>query len=283
MKGMHVCNYSVARFLPYPETQEFVNIGVALVCPDLRLFDFRVETRRRDRVTGFFPELDQDVFIRGRHDFGRELVRLKRLLTPEESKRQMEFSFSHQEFLQVFREIVRPRESLFRFGEVGTVLAEDPVKELDRLYGQYVERQFAQHEDYLENVMAKRLAKAFRLKDVRGYEEQRLGDDLYHVTIPLVRRIGQDTTAVRAIKPLDLGKREPTRIIEHGDRWLARIQHLRNMHFNPAAFLFPVRMPPREQRKMQAAEQVCELLEDSGVRILPAAETEQIIDFAASA
>jgi hypothetical protein len=283
MKGMHVCNYSVARFLPYPETQEFVNIGVVLVCPDLRLFGFRIETRRRDRVTGFFPELDPDVFIRGRHDFGQEVLRVKRLLMPEESGRQMQFSFSHEEFLQVFREIVRPRESLFRFGEIGTVLTENPVAELDRIYGQCVERQFAQHEDYQENVMAKRLAKTFRATDILGFEEQRLGDDLYHVTIPLVRRLGDELTAVRAIKPLDLAKREPTRIIEHGDRWLARIEHLRRMQYDPAAFLFPVQMPPCEQRKTRAAEQVCELLDAAGVRVVPAGETERIVDFAASA
>ena len=59
------CNYAVLRFLPYPETQEFVNIGVVLMCPELRWFDYRTETRRRDRVTGFFPELNPAVFLQG--------------------------------------------------------------------------------------------------------------------------------------------------------------------------------------------------------------------------
>jgi hypothetical protein len=34
MKKKLACNYAVLRFLPYPETGEFVNIGVAIGCPD---------------------------------------------------------------------------------------------------------------------------------------------------------------------------------------------------------------------------------------------------------
>lgn len=280
MNEMLVCNYAVVRFLPYPETQEFVNVGVVLACPELRLFDFRIETRRRDRVTGFFPELDSAVFVRGRHDFGRELLRLKTMLAPNGANGQMELALGHAEFIRVFQEIVRVRESVFRFGEVGTVLARDPAAELDRLFGHFVERQFARHEDYQENVMAKRYARTLRARDVLGYDEQRLGDDLYHVTIPLVKRIGADPTDVRGIKPLDLAKREPTRIIEHGDHWLARIKHLRGMKYDPAAFMFPVRMPPHELRKTKAAERVCRELEAAGVRVVTQPDDDTVIRFA---
>lgn len=280
MNEMLVCNYAAVRFLPYPETQEFVNVGVVLACPELRFFDFRIETRRRDRVTGFFPELDREVFVRGRHDFGRELLRLKTMLAPNGTSGQMELPLGHAEFLNLFREIVRVRESVFRFGEIGTVLARDPAAEVDRLFGHFVERQFARHEDYQENVMAKRYARTLRARDILGYDEQRLGDDLYHVTIPLVKRVGEKPTDVRAIKPLDLAKREPTRIIEHGDRWLARINHLCGMNYDPAAFMFPVRMPPHEMRKTQAAEQVCGLLKATGVKVVEQPDDDTVIRFA---
>ena len=49
-----------------------------------------------------------------------------------------------QERLGVFRELVRPRESIFRFAEVSTVLADDPSAKLDELFQRYVHRQFAQ-------------------------------------------------------------------------------------------------------------------------------------------
>jgi len=32
MKNQLVCNFSVVRFLPYPETDEFVNVGVVMAC-----------------------------------------------------------------------------------------------------------------------------------------------------------------------------------------------------------------------------------------------------------
>ncbi len=31
--GKVACNYAIIRFLPYPETEEFVNVGVVLACP----------------------------------------------------------------------------------------------------------------------------------------------------------------------------------------------------------------------------------------------------------
>lgn len=282
MKTMLVCNYSVVRFLPYPETQEFVNLGVALACPATRMFEFKVETRRRERVTGFFPELARGIFEQGRRDFGNELRRLKKILNAGHNPNQVELPLDQHEFLRLFQEIVRPRESVFRFGSIGTVLTEDPQQELQRLFADHVERQFAQHEDYQENVMVRRLATTFRAKDILDYKPERLGNDIYHVALPFVRHLGDGQTAVRAIKPLDLAKSEPTRIIEHGDRWAARIRHLQKMDYDPAAFLFPVKMPG-DAKKVKAAEQICDVLRDTGVRIIPFRETERIVEFAASA
>ncbi len=39
------------RFLPYTETDELVNVGVVMACPQTGLFDYRIETRRRERIT----------------------------------------------------------------------------------------------------------------------------------------------------------------------------------------------------------------------------------------
>ncbi len=58
MKNRFICNFAVVRFLPYPETEEFVNIGVVLACPQTGLFDYTLEKRRRDRITHFFPEME---------------------------------------------------------------------------------------------------------------------------------------------------------------------------------------------------------------------------------
>lgn len=151
MNAMRTCNYAVVRFLPYRETGEFVNVGVALFCREANFFDVALETQRRRRVTDFFPELDRDIFTAGRQMFHQELLRVKTLICDDDRKLDMETRAG------VFRELVRPRESVFRFGEMGTALAEDPAKKLAELFERFVNRQFAQPHEYQETDMARRL------------------------------------------------------------------------------------------------------------------------------
>jgi len=283
MNAKLACNYAVIRFLPYPETQEFVNIGVVLMCPKLRWFDYRIETRRRDRVTGFFPELNGAIFIQGRRDFELELRRLKKMLNTAPVARQMEFGVAQDDFIGIFNEIVRPRESIFRFGQIGTVLAEEPDAEINRIFKYYVERQFAQHEDFQEKIMEKRLNDIFRAHQMGMFTPARLGDDEYHINMPFVRRMGEHNAEVRAIKPLDFAKDETTRILDHGDHWLARMRRLREKDYRPEAFLFPVRIPAQDKKTRKAADAACNELRELGVEIVLFGETERIMMFAKSA
>lgn len=112
----YVCNYSIARFLPYTETEEFVCVGVALLCPETRYFGYKLEMRKRDRVTGFFPELDPEVFIKGRRHFELQLQHVHRVLMADTNPSQLKLNLNPMDPVQVFNELVRPRESLFRFG-----------------------------------------------------------------------------------------------------------------------------------------------------------------------
>ena len=71
-----VCNYAIARFRPYRETGEFVNVGVVLVCPQAGYFDYLFETHDCQRITDFFPELDANVFKAGINGLLKELARV---------------------------------------------------------------------------------------------------------------------------------------------------------------------------------------------------------------
>ena len=42
-----------------------------------------------------------------------------------------------------FQELVRPRESVFRFGEIRTISSADPERVADELFGRYVMRSSA--------------------------------------------------------------------------------------------------------------------------------------------
>lgn len=276
-------NFAVIQFLPYPETQEFVNIGVVLMCPQLRCFDYRIEKRRRERVTDFFPELDPKVFILGRHDFERELKRLKNMLNAPNAATQMEFGVAQADFVALFQEVVRPRESIFRFGQVGTVLAEEPATEIDRLFGHYVERQFAQQATFQEKIMEQDLNKVFKARQIIMFKQERLGGNEYHCTMPFVRKMGTEGTDILAIKPLDFARNEPTRIVDHGDHWVARIKRLQKQHYRPETFLFPVRLPDQNRSTRKVADDACNELLDIGVQVLLINETDRIVAFAQSA
>lgn len=278
MKTDLICNYAVVRFLPYPETDEFVNVGVVLGCPQTGAFEFKLESRRRDRITHFFPELDTAIFLEGRRTFLREMERLKGMMNPHGSPNQLRLDLHRPEFGRIFSEIVKPRESIFRFGPVGTRATADPAKEVDELFRYYVERQFAAHVDYQETIMTRRLSVMFRAENIlERYHEKRFGDDLYHVTMPFVHE-GEDR-ACRAIKPLDLDKQDSTRIIEYGDKWRSRIERLRKMNNFPDVMLFVLRQP-KEGRLLDAAGEVRHVLINLGTLTAPESNKDEILDFA---
>jgi len=142
MNPMRTCNYAVVRFLPYRETGEFVNVGVVLYCREQNFFDIALETQERKRITDFFPELDRGLLTAGRHNFDDELQRVKKLLRADDRDLDEEMRTG------VFRELVRPRESVFRFSDMRTVLAEDPARKLAELFDRYVNRQFTKTGSY---------------------------------------------------------------------------------------------------------------------------------------
>ena len=135
-----VCNYVLARFRPYRETGEFVNVGVVLVCPETGYFDYLFETGDCPRVTSFFPELAVDVFQAGLSGLLKELARVT-AREQEEHVRQPAIRDGTPASLARFRELVRPREALFHFSEARTVMAADPRAKLQELFDRYIQRQ----------------------------------------------------------------------------------------------------------------------------------------------
>ena len=278
MNDKCVCNFAVVRFLPYPETEEFVNVGIVLACPQTGVFDYRIETRHRGRITGFFPELDTAVLIDGRKAFVAEIARLKDALNRHASPEQQRFGFDRKDLLAIFKELVKPREGVFRFSEIGTVMAKKPDRALTELFEYYVKRQFAQQEEYHETVMTRRLTRVFRAERLlEQYHERKFGNDLYHVTLPFVKE--QQGKAVRAIRPLDLDKQDSTRIIEYGDRWKLRVERLRQMDDFPEHMLFVLRQPQGGKRR-QAADAAKAELDRLDVSTVLEADRGQVLDFA---
>lgn len=121
-----VCNYALLQFLPYPETGEFVIVGVLVVCQQPCLLDFTAEEVMSERVKAMFTRQHEETFANA-------IAALRKVM--ERAKSSVRDPKTCQ---MVFGEIVRHRESMFRFGEVRTILTDDPRNLVDELFARYV-------------------------------------------------------------------------------------------------------------------------------------------------
>jgi hypothetical protein len=272
-----VCNYAIARFRPYRETAEFVNVGVVLLCPQVDFFDQKFERRKYKRITDFFPELDFDIFKTGLAGLLKELSRV----TGRNGENQQFVTEAEAQIrISTFKELVRTRESLFHFSEVGTALAEDPKAKLTELFDFYVKRQFARDREYQEIIMRGRLGDFLQKVNLARFykQDQRVGDDDYNVILPFVHFEGNMPR--KAIKPLHMDKPTTTEIYRHGDAWVSSVRRLKQINRLPKDFLFAVRFPTEKTKGQAAAQEICDELQKLGTVTVPFADTEAIRRFA---
>lgn len=271
------CLYSIVRFTPFVETGEFANVGIIMMAPERRFFEFKLMIQRHARVTHFFEQLEAKVFRAAMRNLQEELTRAAALLRQHGFDRRLKVN--DVEFARgLFLEIVRPRETVIKFSEPRAVLAEDMKETLAELYGHYVERSFVTRE-YQETVLERGMRKwLYQAKIADRFDRVEVGDDEYHVTFPFVERHAD--RPVKAIKPLHLAHDQPTRIIEHGGQWVLRINQLRRRRFLPDRVLFAVQGPTADGPKGRAYDEVIEGLRETGVTVLPYVDKEDILAFA---
>ncbi|QFY41711.1 DUF3037 domain-containing protein [Candidatus Methylospira mobilis] len=136
------CHYSIVRFMPFVETGEFANVGVVVFAPNARFFGFKLLMHRYARVTRFFEHMDSAVFRACMRTLREELQRIDDMLKPKGGDLHLDRAGA----LALWREIVKPRETMLRFSESRIVLAEDVQTKLQELYTHYVERNFVTRE-----------------------------------------------------------------------------------------------------------------------------------------
>lgn len=151
--SLFACCYAVVQFLPYAETGEFANVGIALLCPEKAYFGFRLQSPRRTRrITQFFERLDRAVYVRAIEAFQQELQRTSQFLNNEV------FPAGNSEGArQAFGALTHPREAILRFAPQRALMSAAPEQELDKLFNNYVEHEFATAE-HREAVLEKRIA-----------------------------------------------------------------------------------------------------------------------------
>lgn len=264
----HVARYSIIRFLPYAETEEFANVGIVMFAPTARYFDFQLSNKWR-RLSGFFDKLDRRVFAQGVAAFAEELART----------REMAGQASAQ---WAFDDLVRPREALFRFSAVRAVMAESPQSKLNELFDHYVEHDFATPE-YQEKLIEKAVRGVLRRGGLGDrYQSTKLGVEGLQFKVPFAE-LDADGKALRVIKPMHLAYDDPVRILDHGNQWLGRLRHLERVKAMPKSMLLAVTQPPVEADGFGAFEEVRRDLANMGAVFAASNDEQALLNFAQAA
>jgi Protein of unknown function (DUF3037) len=273
----YACQYAIVRFLPYLETGEFANVGIVLFCPETKYFDYKLIPRARARITNFFEELDGKVYREALETFEWELSRIKDYFHEWDGD-----VLKKHVLANIFVEFTRPRETMLRFDSIRTKLCEDPEREIENVFSHYVERNFATKK-YQEKLLEKEVRKVLKTGQVSGlYRTFTFGHpDTYHATFPFV--YVKDKIPVKAIKPLSLDQKEPTKIFDHGWLWMAKIGKLKDMRLLPDELLIPVQGPTEATGpRVESFKEIMHQLKNMAL-VVETKERQKILEFARQA
>ncbi|HIE5387013.1 TPA: DUF3037 domain-containing protein [Enterobacter cancerogenus] len=206
------CLYSIVRYAPFAETEEFANIGVVLCAPQKHVFLFRLTQSNDARVTSFFK--DDTIFPIAKDAVARELK-----LAQEQTKN----ISSADDIANFFSYLTAKRESIFHFSSTRVVLAESPEHELHRVYDKFVNHSDynkERREEILTRELKNRLNSYAELQNV--FRKETFGGALTRFTMPFVAK--NEDEILCAIKPLAFVQQEPGKMMEHCDSWVSRVK-----------------------------------------------------------
>ncbi|MFQ5644109.1 MAG: DUF3037 domain-containing protein [Thiogranum sp.] len=230
------------------------------------------------RVLLFAPyDVDAKLYKKTLHNLKEELDRVADVLKGHGFDKRLknnDIDFANG----LFNEIMRPRETIVRFGEMRTVLTDDPDQKLKELFAFYVERNFVTKK-YQEELLERDVRKLLFHANVGDrFERERLGDENYHVTFPFVHHEGNQP--VKVIKPLHLAHKEPTKIYDHSAAWVYRINKLKDRFIEVDRVLFTLAGPVTDGNRLAAYHDIEKELQAIGVRTVGCDNRDAITDFA---
>ncbi|SDG67878.1 DUF3037 domain-containing protein [Dyella sp. 333MFSha] len=267
MKKQVACQYAIARFLPYAETGEFANVGIVIACPELGLLRVKfAPLRRTKRITDFFEGLNPRIY--------RESLRY---LEVETSRIASSLKNGPAATKMAFEELTRPREALLRFSSARAILSDDPESTLQTLFEKFIERDFATKE-YHEKILNKGVATILAGAALKNYfDPEDVGDEDFNVRFPFVNSL--DGSPLIAIKPLHLAQDEPSKIMDHGSHWVARVARLKKHGNMPGNLLFAIDKSEKTKQQRVAKEIITDL-KDLGAEVVRVDDERAIVDFA---
>lgn len=125
----HACVYSIVRFAPFAETEEFANVGIVLSAPASRRMEYRLASEGLERVNHFFG--CAPVFAKALEMAKNEL----------DAVRAMTAKAQEDQIVNHFRFLTEPKESLIRFSAMRSILVDDFDVTLAELFAHYINRE----------------------------------------------------------------------------------------------------------------------------------------------
>lgn len=271
----YVCQYTIIRFLPYVETEEFANIGILMAAVNQPYFGFElIPSKHHGRITHFFDQLDAFAFRETVKVLKGELERIKENIdfqTPNTS--------CYQEVARnIFDNIVTNKETIVRYSEPRVLVTNNPVTELKALYRRFVERDFATKQRN-EVVFEEGIKEILQINNLnRFFKHEIVGDKRFKVRFPFVKKMDGEPSKI--IKPLFLGHAEPTKVREHGGTWWQKFVQLQDLNLLPEKVLVPYIAPNQYSDSYDACASIIEKIRKLDIDVVPEGEVNRILEFA---
>ncbi|OHV23795.1 DUF3037 domain-containing protein [Rhizobium sp. RMa-01] len=267
-------SYAIIRFRPHAETEEFANIGIVLLAPQMGYLDFRLETKRFGRLTSFFDSVEATTIRSVLKNYYAELKRI-RDIAGHNGSGQARFEFEITDNAEhLFYALTKDREGIIRFSEVRFAMTEDPRNKLDELFAHYVRRNFASS-TYREGLLERHVRTMLKLREIdRNFKRLSFNDGVYSATFPFVELA--DDKPVKILKPIYLGQEDPSRILDHGNKWLFTVNRLKKLL--PRDIVFAVEGPAGQSLRRQAFQEAIEQFRASDIQVVDATKERELLE-----
>lgn len=259
------CNYAVLRFQPFPQTGEFANLGIVMLCSNGD-FEYKIESKQFTRITQFFNKMDRAVFFDARKSFAYELERIASLM--EDLRDQPDVQ------REVFKHLIGPSATIFRFSNPRTIASDNPKATVRSLFETYVLHKFDAKPDS-EAELTRKVGQWLTAIPGRAYEEISIGDNLQPIKFPF--GLKNEKVILQVIKPISFDLKDASKILDKGSTWLGRLDRIRVHNLAPQEVVF-VSKPPKEKEgsKHEAYLEVVDHLQskmaDFGTKIIPVSD-----------
>lgn len=126
MQGNNLFEYAVVRYVPRPEREEFLNIGVILYCSAKKFLHMKYSINH-ERIKGFYPAVDVE-----------EIEQLLNAFKEVCCGNSADSPISKLDNASRFRWLTATRSTIVQTSKVHPGFCNDPMEKLDQLHQQLV-------------------------------------------------------------------------------------------------------------------------------------------------